>query len=337
MRRALPIVCLTTLAVAGLVLAACTMKKQEAPPLTGPSEFGTSITIQAAPDVITQDGASQSLITITARDASGQPLRNVTLRVETFVNGTRVDFGTLSARTVVTGSDGRATLTYTAPAGVAGGVDERTVVDIVATPLGTDVNNAVPRIASVRLVPQGVVLPPSGLNPAFTRSPATPVEGQQVQFDATASLPKNGIASYAWNFGDGDTASGPTVTHAYDEAGSYFATLTITDNFGRSASTTQGFTVSGGVRPRAVFEFSPGSPVKEGSTVRFDASDSKPSLNATITTYQWTFGDTATVFTTSNAAINHTFNDNGDFTVTLTIRDSLGVTAIATGTISVIK
>ncbi len=336
MRRALPIVCLTTLAVAGLVLAACTMKKQEAPPLTGPSEFGTSITIQAAPDVITQDGASQSLITITARDASGQPLRNVTLRVETFVNGERVDFGTLSARTVVTGSDGRATLTYTAPPGVADGVDQ--LVQIAVTPIGGDhSNNLTPRTSTIKLVPQGVVLPPSGLNPAFTRSPATPVEGQQVQFDATASLPKNGIASYAWNFGDGDTASGPTVTHAYDEAGSYFATLTITDNFGRSASTTQGFTVSGGVRPRAVFEFSPGSPVKEGSTVRFDASDSKPSLNATITTYQWTFGDTATVFTTSNAAINHTFNDNGDFTVTLTIRDSLGVTAIATGTISVIK
>ena len=146
MRRALPTVCLTTLAAAGLALAACTMKKQEAPPLTGPSEFATSITIQAAPDVITQDGASQSLITITARDPFGQPLRNVTLRVETFVNGTRVDFGTLSARTVVTGSDGRATLTYTAPAGTVGGTDQ--VVEIAATPIGSDFNNAVARTMS---------------------------------------------------------------------------------------------------------------------------------------------------------------------------------------------
>ncbi len=325
------------MAVATLVLAACTMKKQEAPPLTGPSEFGTSITIEIRPDILTQDGFSPATITVTARKENGQPYPNLGLRAETFVNGVRVDFGTLSAKTFVTGSDGRATITYTAPPAVPGGVDERTVVDIAVTPLGTDFNNAISRSASVRLVPQGVVLPPIGLIPAFTRSPATPTEGQQVQFDATTSQPQNEIASYAWNFGDGDTATGVTVTHSYDEPGPYFATLTITDTFGRSASTTQGFTVSGGVRPRAVFEYSPGSPVKEGSTVRFDASDSRPSLNATITTYQWTFGDTTTVFTTSNEAINHTFNDNGDFTVTLTIRDSLGASATTTRSISVIK
>ena len=40
-----------------------------------------------------QDGASQSLVTVTARDANAQPLRNVTLRAETRVDGTPVDFG----------------------------------------------------------------------------------------------------------------------------------------------------------------------------------------------------------------------------------------------------
>ena len=42
-------------------------------------------------------------------------MRNLTLRTETRVGGTPVDFGTLSARSVVTGSDGKATLVYTAP------------------------------------------------------------------------------------------------------------------------------------------------------------------------------------------------------------------------------
>ena len=49
-----------------LALAGCTMHEQEAPPLSGPSEYGTSIAISIAPDVLTQDGASQSLITVTA-------------------------------------------------------------------------------------------------------------------------------------------------------------------------------------------------------------------------------------------------------------------------------
>ena len=44
--------------VALVAVSACTMKKQEAPGLSGPSEFGTAITVTVTPDVITQDGAS---------------------------------------------------------------------------------------------------------------------------------------------------------------------------------------------------------------------------------------------------------------------------------------
>ena len=64
------------------------MKDQDAPPLTGPSEFSQSITIAVSPDVLPQDGASQSFITVTARDANAQPIRNLTLRTETRVGGT---------------------------------------------------------------------------------------------------------------------------------------------------------------------------------------------------------------------------------------------------------
>ena len=85
-----------------LASAACTMKNQEAPPLAGPSEYGTAITITVKPDQLTQDGASQSLVTITARDPFGNPLPNLSLRAEIFVDGSRVDFGSLSARNLVT-------------------------------------------------------------------------------------------------------------------------------------------------------------------------------------------------------------------------------------------
>ena len=150
------------------------MKNQEAPPLTGPSELGTSISVGVAPDVLTQDGGSQSLVTVIAYDKNGKPLRNVSLRSEIVVGGVIADFGTLSARSIVTGTDGRATLVYTAPAAPAGpAVDNGTTVSISVTPLGTDYANSLARFATIRLVPSGVVVPPDGLQPYFTLSPST--------------------------------------------------------------------------------------------------------------------------------------------------------------------
>ena len=43
-------------------------------------------------------------------------MRGTALRVQTTVEGVTQDFGTLSAKTVVTGDDGRARVIYTAPA-----------------------------------------------------------------------------------------------------------------------------------------------------------------------------------------------------------------------------
>ena len=107
-------------AIARAVLPACTMKSQEAPDFAGPSEFGKSITVTVTPDAIVQDGASQSVVTVTALGSNGQPLANIPLRAEIRVDGVPTDFGSLSARNLVTDANGRATLVYTAPATVAG-------------------------------------------------------------------------------------------------------------------------------------------------------------------------------------------------------------------------
>ena len=48
--------CVVALAV---LAASCTMKNQDAPPLTGPSEFGTSVTVAVSPDVLALDGAAE--------------------------------------------------------------------------------------------------------------------------------------------------------------------------------------------------------------------------------------------------------------------------------------
>ncbi len=53
---------------------------------------------------------------------------------------------------------------------------------------------------------------------------------------AESSDPENGNLNYAWNFGDGSSASGMTATHSFTTVGSFDATLTVTDDPGASSS-----------------------------------------------------------------------------------------------------
>ena len=89
-------------AVVASAVAGCTITDTKAPPLQGPSELSLSFQLSAVPDVLSQDGASQSQIVIQTRDASGQPARSITFRIDTVVQGVMADYGLLSARTLVT-------------------------------------------------------------------------------------------------------------------------------------------------------------------------------------------------------------------------------------------
>jgi PKD repeat protein len=316
--------------------AGCTLKSQDPPPLTGPSEFGTSIVITVSPDVLALDGASQSLVTITARDAAGNGVRNLSMRAEISVGGVRTDFGSISARNLVTDSNGRATLVYTAPAAPSGpAVDPDMTVQILVTPIGTDAANAVTRLANIRLIAPGVVIPPDGLHPAFTFAPSSPSDHQNVLFDASTSTapPNNPIASYSWNFGDGSTGSGRTASHSFNTAGTYIVTLTIGDAFNRTASTTQTLDVSGGNTPTANFTTSPASP-RVGENVNFNGSGSTPATGRTIRSYAWDFGD-GQHQTTTGATTTHSYQSAGTFTVTLVVTDDAGRTGFTTGTVGI--
>jgi PKD repeat protein len=70
------------------------------------------------------------------------------------------------------------------------------------------------------------------------------IDELSVSFDASESDDPDGdIESYAWDFGDGETGTGKTVTHEYDEDGTYEVTLTVTDNGGASDSKKHSVTV----------------------------------------------------------------------------------------------
>jgi len=70
--------------------------------------------------------------------------------------------------------------------------------------------------------------------------------GAPVMFNGSGSSdPDGGALSYAWNFGDGTTGTGPTPSHAYAAAGSYAVTLRVTTSCGRFADATSTASITG--------------------------------------------------------------------------------------------
>ncbi|MCW2527025.1 MAG: hypothetical protein JWM76_1885 [Pseudonocardiales bacterium] len=155
---------------------------------------------------------------------------------------------------------------------------------------------------------------------AFTTS----VANLAVSFNAGASTDPDGtIASYAWNFGDGATASGVTASHTYAVAGSYQVTLTLTDNKGAVGTLTK--TVATNLPPVAAFTVT-------GSFANrtFDATASTDA-DGSITGYAWNFGDGTTG---SGAVASHAYAGTGTYSVTLTLTDNVGAVTLLTKSVS---
>jgi DNA-binding beta-propeller fold protein YncE len=93
-------------------------------------------------------------------------------------------------------------------------------------------------------------------DPAPTARFSRSASGSTVTFDASASSsPIGTIATYAWDFGDGqmETTTTPTISHTYSTGGDYTVTLTVTNTGGTSTAVTfTGQTVSNWGGPSAV-------------------------------------------------------------------------------------
>ena len=89
---------------------------------------------------------------------------------------------------------------------------------------------------NVQVKPIGNNQPPT----AVISGPTSGLVGETLNFSGAGSSDDGNIVRYAWDFGDGSTGSGVSVTHAYNAAGSYKVTLTVTDDDGLSASASEG-------------------------------------------------------------------------------------------------
>ncbi|MBI4847458.1 MAG: PKD domain-containing protein [Nitrospirae bacterium] len=142
------------------------------------------------------------------------------------------------------------------------------------------------------------------------------------------------IESYSWNFGDGTTGTGATLSHQYSAAGTYTATLTVTDRAGQSNAASTLVTIEAGAFPVSStggpYEVPETQVVNRHWTVNFNGSGS--SDDVAIWKYEWNFGDSGTAAT---ASASHTYAYPGTYTVTLKITDHAGQAHTSTTTASV--
>jgi large repetitive protein len=155
-------------------------------------------------------------------------------------------------------------------------------------------------------------------NAAFTSS----ASGLNASFDGSGSNDPDGtIASYSWDFGDNTPAgTGAKPTHQYAHPGTYSVKLTVTDNQGATASTTQSITVTN-TPPNAAF-----TSTTNGLGVTVDGTGSNDP-DGTITSYDWNWGDGSAHDTSGATPPQHTYASSGTYTVTLTVMDNNQVTA----------
>ena len=115
---------------------------------------------------------------------------------------------------------------------------------------------------------------PWAVNPDwFVPSPGRPLasfthqcSGSVCDFDGSGSSDSDGtIASYAWQFGDGTSGSGPTPHHVYAIGNQYVVTLTVTDDTGTTGALNM--TIDANAPPVAVL-----TAACSGPTCTFDAS-----------------------------------------------------------------
>ncbi|WP_299262194.1 PKD domain-containing protein [Halorientalis sp.] len=189
--------------------------------------------------------------------------------------------------------------------------------------------------------------PPTASVDAFTI-------GDTAFLDATAS-DATGSVSYEWAFGDGTTATGQAVTHAYDADGSYDVELTVSNGSGTD-TTSASVDVAAGEpasvcqnaenRPPGLFEpfekstvvaacsglptvIAP-APTAEGRSLVIGNTtflDGSVSTATGEVSYEWAFGDGTTA---TGKSVSHTYDSDGTYQVLLTVSNETGTDTATT-------
>lgn len=140
-----------------------------------------------------------------------------------------------------------------------------------------------------------------------------------VTFTAINNISAN-ITSYTWNFGDGITSTGNSVSHKYNKANAYTVSLILKDIYGCTDTMTKALALQ-----------------VNGPTARFQSAIAGTCLNTAvgfadssfsdgqhpIQQWSWNWGDGNTQ-NLSSAPFNHSYSAPGKYSVSLVVTDSKG-------------
>lgn len=171
----------------------------------------------------------------------------------------------------------------------------------------------------------------------FTVSNDSVCENSAITLQST-STSTHPFGTYSWDMGNGQTTTGVNPTYVYPNSGTFTITLTATNSIGCAGTHT--FTPMTALEtPLAQITASDNAGCAP-FLVTFSNSSSSQGNGVPLSSFVFGFPDTGTTQSTTSVAttVNHTFNTQGVFPVTLIATDQFGcVSAPASVNITITK
>lgn len=153
-----------------------------------------------------------------------------------------------------------------------------------------------------------------------TAEPTSGTVPVTVSFHAVATG-GSGEFRYAWNFGDGKSDNGESVTHTYKAGGTFTWKLTVTDQADKTCTKTGTLTF---LSPLSLTAAAMPRQGEAPLTVTFSCA---PKGGRTPYTYEWLFGDGER---STEQAPTHTYAQVGKYQALITVTDADGTGAAMT-------
>jgi len=197
----------------------------------------------------------------------------------------------------------------------------RTTVDAVEALSGYDLLALL--ADQVEIAVESNTAPPT----AATDGPYASDEGSAVAMSGAGSTDPDGDAlTFGWDFGDGASATGATVSHTYAQNGVYSVRLVVTDTRGLVDTVFTTATVANVAPSIGMFA---GATLLPGETYAASGSFTDPGADSWSATVDYGDGSgvTALPLTGMQFTLDHTYTAAGTFTVTVRVNDGDAVSS----------